>query len=177
MNFTDICIVVFFIMSMVLGFRDGFLKKVFGILGFWGGLIAATKFMTPLGDKFIQWFSFTEEASLVMAFCSIFILISLVANFSYRWFGQTGSESLNTASRIGGALLGAVQGLVAISLILIMFQLFGIPSDEAQDESLLYEQSLQVAPAVFDYSTQWIPGSKAFLDELQGKIKHLNTYR
>ena len=177
MNLTDIAILVVFITFLILGFRDGFLKKIFGILGFWGGLVVATKFMTPLGEKFTEWFGLTEEAAIVVAFCSIFILISLVANFSYRWFGKTGTESLNTFSRIGGALLGAAQGLVAISLILIMAQLYDIPSEESQDESLLYEQSLQVAPAVFDYSTEWIPGSKAFLDELKGKIRHLNSYR
>jgi len=177
MNLTDICILVVFIGFTILGWRDGLLKKIFGILGFWGGLVVATKFMTPLGARYEEWFGLTEEAAWIFAFCSIFIVISLVANFSYRWFGKTGSESLKIASRIGGALLGAGQGLVAMSLILIMFQLYDPPTEDTINDSLLYEQVLQVAPAAYDYSTEWIPDSKAFLDELKGKIKHLNTYR
>ena len=49
MNTTDIGILLGVLFFVVLGFRDGLMKKVFGTLGFLGGLICATKFMGDLG--------------------------------------------------------------------------------------------------------------------------------
>lgn len=175
MTVTDILILLGLLMFIIIGFRDGFMKKVFGIIGFWGGLIIATKFMGPLGDKVVEWFGFSDEISLITAFFAIFLFIVVAVNMSYRWFGQSNSESHKFVSRAAGAILGAVQGAVAISLILVMFSLIDIPDQETQEESLFYQQSIEVAPAVFDYSTQWIPESKAFYDELKARVKKYRT--
>jgi len=63
MNFTDILILLGLAVYMVLGFRDGFLKKVFAILGLWGGLVIATKYMVPVGELFLGWFGWSDEIS------------------------------------------------------------------------------------------------------------------
>ncbi len=177
MNLTDILILAGLLLYTVIGYRDGLMKKIFGVIGFWGGLIMATKFMESLGLQMVRWFSVDEDTAYVLAFCTIFLLVSLVVNLSYRWFGKTGTESLSPFSRIGGALLGMAQGFVAVSLILLMFNIFDIPSETTQNESLLYNDTVQFAPAVFDYSTSWIPDSKMFFDEMKGKLKHINFAR
>jgi membrane protein required for colicin V production len=177
MNLTDILILVGLIVYMIIGYRDGFQKKIFGIIGFWGGLILGTKMMEPVGNRFSEWFTLDEDPAYVLAFFCLFVLVAVVLNLSYRWFGKTGTESLPTISRIGGALLGAVQGLVGISLVLVMFNIFDMPSEETQNESLFYNETLQVAPEIFDYSTSWLPDSKIFFDELKGKLKHINYAR
>lgn len=171
MNITDILILLGLLVFIVIGFRDGFFKKVFGIIGFWGGLIVATKFMDPLGEIISASLGFSDEISLILAFFSIFLVIVIAVNLAYRWFGQSSSESHKFVSRAAGALLGAGQGAMAISIVLIMFSLVDIPDEETQNESMFYAQCIDVAPAVFDYSTQWIPESKAFYDELKGKVK------
>lgn len=171
MNITDILILLCLLVFIVIGFRDGFFKKVFGIIGFWGGLIVATKFMAPLGDLVSSWINSSEEISLILAFFSLFLFVVIAVNLGYRWFGQSSSESHKFVSRAAGALLGAGQGAMAISLVLIMFSLIDIPDEETQNESLFYSQCIDVAPTVFDYSTQWIPESKAFYDELKGRVK------
>ncbi|HUN66655.1 MAG TPA: CvpA family protein [Bacteroidota bacterium] len=177
MNLTDILLLVGLIVYMIIGYRDGIQKKIFGILGFWAGLIVGTKLMDTVGTRFMDWFTLDEDPAYVLAFFCLFVGVAIVFNFSYRWFGKIGTESLPTISRIGGALLGAVQGLVALSLILIMFNIFDIPSEEAQNESLFYNETLQIAPDIFDYSTSWLPDSKVFFDELKGKMKHINYAR
>jgi membrane protein required for colicin V production len=177
MNFADILILIGLIIYMINGFRDGFQKKIFGIIGFWGGLILGTKLMDPVGTQYCAWFGIDEDLAFVLAFFCLFVMVAVIMNLSYRWFGKTGSATLPTMSRIGGALLGAVQGLVALSLILIMFNIFDIPSEETQNDSLFYNETLQIAPEIFDYSTSWLPDSKIFFDELKGKLKHINYAR
>lgn len=171
MTAIDIIILIGLLLYMILGFRDGLLKKVFGILSFWGGLIIATKLMVPVGDLFTEWIGFSHEVSLIFAFGFLFLVISVGVNFAYRKFGSSDSESLKIFSRICGVILGACQGMLAMSLLLIMFSLFDIPSKETKEESLFYDQTYQFAPTIFNYTTQWIPGSKNFMDELKSKIE------
>ena len=74
---------------------------------------------------------------------------------------------------MSGSIIGAAHGTVAISLILLMFNVFDLPSVDAQNESLLYKDWLLIAPSVFDNSTSWMPDAKGFFDEVEGKIKKL----
>lgn len=171
MTIIDILILIGLLLYMILGFRDGLLKKIFGILSFWGGLIIATKLMAPIGELFTSWFGFSNEVSFIFAFGFLFLVISVGVNFAYRKFGSSNGESLKISSRICGVILGACQGMLAISLLLIMFNLFDIPSKETKEESLFYEQSYEFSPTIFDYTTQWIPGSKNFMDELKSKME------
>jgi membrane protein required for colicin V production len=173
MNVTDILILLGLAAYLVLGFRDGFLKKVFAILGLWGGLVIATKYMAPVGDMYAGWFGWADEISVVIAFASLFLAVTIVVNLFYRWFGRNDTESLKFTSRVAGALLGAGQGAVAISLLLLMFHVFDVPSVDSQNESLLYKDWIQIAPTVFDATTTWIPDSKVFFDEVEGKLQKL----
>ena len=167
MTITDILIGVGLILYIALGFRDGFFKKVFGILGFLGGLIAATKFFTMGGELVKEWLDFSAQTSFVISFFVIFLVISVSFNLFYRWFGRTGSDTEKTWSRFAGAIIGGAQGALAISLILFMFNIFDEPSTETKDNSYLYEPVLKVAPIVFDYTTTWIPESKDFLQTIE----------
>lgn len=173
MNFTDILILLGMLAYMLLGFRDGFLKKVFAILGLWGGLVIAAKYMALVADQFTAWLGLSAEIANILAFACMFIAVTVVVNLFYRWFGRSDTESLKVVSRLAGSILGAAQGAVAISLLLLMFNVFDVPSVDSQNESLLYKEWIQVAPTVFDYSTQWIPDSKVFFEEVEGKIQKL----
>src|SRR5689334_7675016 len=138
MSGIDLLIIFGIVLYMALGFRDGLFKKIYGILGFWGGLILAIKFMNPFSEIVAQWFDFSAEVCLVLAFFIIFLLSIVAANLLYRWFGQSTSDTLQFKTRISGAILGGAQGLVAVSLILVMFNIFDMPDQDEQKDSALY---------------------------------------
>lgn len=175
MAFTDILILVGLLLFLLLGFRDGFFKKVFGILGFIAGLVCATKFMNPLGEKYVQWLNMDKETALTLAFFSIFMGIVLIEILFYRWFGRSGSETLKFWSRVAGGIIGVMQGLLAISLILIMFNIYEVPSEESKNDSILYDPVFRIAPTVFNYTTTWMPETKEFYDELKQHFEHLKV--
>jgi membrane protein required for colicin V production len=170
----DALILIGLLIYMVLGFRDGFFKKIFGVLGFWGGLICATKFFPLAGGMIISWLDLSKETAFILAFFLIFLLVSLVLNLFYRWFGRSSSNTIKISSRMTGLAMGCVQGAVAISLFLLMLNIFDLPSEENKNSSYLYKPLLKVAPTVFDYSTSWMPESKAFLEELKTSFGQLH---
>ncbi len=167
MTITDILILVGLLFYIALGFRDGFFKKVFAILGVLGGLIAAAKFFPTLGDLIKDWLDLSVEVAYATAFFLLFTLISVILNLFYRWFGRSGSETQKLWSRLIGALFGGIQGAVVISLILYMFSIFDEPDQETKEASYVYKPILDVAPLVFDYTTTWVPESKDFLQTLE----------
>ena len=171
MNYLDILILVGIALSVLLGIRDGFFKKIFGILSFIGGLILATKFMGE-GSSYIKgWLGFSNDTSSILAFFILFIAVVAIVNLFYRWIGPSGSDTMKLWSRVGGGLLGIGQGLVAVSLILLMLDAFEFTSDEEKNSSMFYPQVYSIAPAVFDYVTDWMPQSKKFFEEIKEKIE------
>ena len=163
--------VVFFI---VLGYRDGFRKKIYGIAGFWIGLIAATELMYIVGHKFSDIFSLTKESSHIFAFCVIFLIIIVLENLYWRWFGSVSGDVKTMVQRFGGAAIGMVQGLIAVSLLLVMFAIVRLPHDKTRDNSYLYVPVLHLAPTAFDMSTSFFRNDKGFLDVLRDNFKGIN---
>ncbi len=171
MSTIDLAIILGVFLFVLLGIRDGFLKKLFGILGVLGGLVLATKFMGVTSDYLSDWLALPKDTSLVIAFFCIFLFCIIMVNLFYRWFGRTGSDTLKFWSRIAGGVLGAVQGVLAVSLVLLFFDVFDMPSEEAKTQSMLYQQSFHAAPRVFDYTTRWMPSSKKFFEEMRDRIE------
>ncbi len=173
----DISIVVGIMLFVLLGFRDGFFKKIFGFLGIWGGFILAIKYMNPLSDYAVQWLDFSTEVAVVCSFFAIFLFSVVAVNVIYRWFGRSASDTMNIRNRIAGAFLGCGQGLVTVSIVLIMLSIFDTPAEEDKKSSVLYDKVLRIAPTVFDYSTRWMPTSTAFFDVIKSKIEKFNMPR
>jgi len=171
----DAYIIVGISAFMVVGFRDGFSKKVFGFFGVWGGLIAAIKLLDVTYDLFSQWASTDIETSVAFAIGLTLLLCVVLVNFSFRWFGQTGNDTLNVKNRIAGAVLGGCQGLIAISTLLILLGIFDTPGEEDRESSTLYGNMVKLAPFVFDYSTRWMPSSMSFKEELSAKLQKQGT--
>ncbi len=174
MSITDILIIVGILVYVALGVRDGFFRKIYGIIVFILGLIAATKLMTPFSELLINSMEFSEATSIFLAFFSVFIGVIIIASLLYKWFGKSASDTINVWSRVFGGILGIAQGIVAVSLILVMLGLFDIPGEEEAEESVLYEDVYQIAPNVLDYTTHWLPSSNRFLDEIKeilGQVK------
>jgi len=173
----DIYIIIGIALFVVLGFRDGLSKKIFGFLGIWGGLILSIKFVGPVSDELAQILSLDTDTAVVVAFFAMFILCVVITNIIYRWFGSSGNDTLNIRNRIAGSVLGGGQGLITVSIILIMLSIFDTPSEDDKKSSLLYAKTAHIAPLVFDFSTKWMPTSTAFNDVIKSRIEKFTIPR
>lgn len=173
----DIYVIIGISLFVVLGFRDGFSKKIFGFFGIWGGLILSIKFIEPTSDFLIQSLSLDIETAVALGLFIIFVLSILLVNLVYRWFGRSESDTLNIRNRIAGCVLGFCQGLITVSLVLIILSIFDTPDEGDKKSSLLYGKMVRVAPLVFDYSTRWMPTSQAFIDVMKSRIEKFGIPR
>lgn len=172
-TYIDILILATISLFTILGFKDGFFRKVFSILSFIIGFILATKFMGVLGKLIVEWFEFSPLFSYLFAFLFILFFVILIFALVYKWL-STKSTVLKLVNRFGGAILGAVQGILIASIVLLVLKIANIPSKETQEDSLLYKDLVNVTPRIFDFFLTTIPESKTFFEEVQS---HLEKYK
>jgi uncharacterized membrane protein required for colicin V production len=170
MSTTDILIYVFLVLSFGVGLRDGLLKKLFAMVGVILALIVATKYMKSGGAYMISMFKFEQETAHIVTFSLIFLCVVLFTNFFYRWFGGD-TKSYKIWDRIAGGIVGMFEGLIVLSLVLILLTLFDVPTREEKKSSDLYKPVAGFAPALFDQINKVFPKSKKFKEELYNAIE------
>jgi len=158
-----------------IGYRYGLFKKIFALLGLLLGLILATKCMTPCGRLLVRWFGFSEEVAYVIAFFWVLLLIILLQNVLYRLIVKK-TSSINLVNRLSGAFLGAIEGLIGISILLLMLSIFEIPTDKTKRGSYFYKPALNFAPSLFDLTVVIIPQSKTFYDMLREGLQKYEIF-
>ncbi len=173
MNFVDILTILTLILFALLGFKDGFFRKIIGIFTFFIAFIAATKLMDPVGDWIVDWFEFAPFFSYPLGFFLSFLIVIFVINILFRLLGPKATV-LSILNRIFGALLGAAQGLLIASLFLIVLKFANLPSEQSKRESVFYNNIIELAPKVFDTVLAIVPDSKTFFDEIE---KNLDRYK
>ena len=172
MTYFDLLIIGEVALAGLLGYRDGFFRKIFGILSFLVGLIVATTYTGKVGRAIDYILPISMEFSYILAFFLLFLSIILLQNILYKILAK-GRETLKFPSRMGGALLGAAQGTLVASLLLLMLGIFQIPSDSTKQESIFYKPVLNIAPRFFDYWSLVVPQSRDLYDMLK---KDLHLY-
>ena len=166
----DLLVILTLIAATLLGIKDGFFKKVFGVLGFWTGFVLATKYMGLVAGWLMSWLDLGSDPANIIGYGIIFTVVVVAVNLSYRWFGQTGKETLSPKSRIAGGIFGFTEGLVLASLLFVGMSIFNEPDDATRRDSAFYYPLISFAPDVFDYTTSWMPEQKVFVEELKGKF-------
>ena len=154
MNWIDATIVVILILSLVMGFINGFVKEVASlaalILGIWG----AIKFSGFTAEKLYDYFDMTGHYVGVIAFIVTFGIIVVIIHF----IGILADKIVNAASlSFVNRLLGIAFGLLKSVLIMSVF--FSILNaidarntflpKKAIEESRFFNPISDIAPAIF----------------------------
>jgi uncharacterized membrane protein required for colicin V production len=164
----DIFIIGGIILSIALGFKDGFFRKLYGVLGFLGGL-SASLFLYPfLGDWYVDWFELPLDISRILAFATVFVLFVVTLNIAYRMMGTDKDKTIKVVSRFAGGFIGAFQGAISVSLLLILFSRIDFINEQDKKDSLMYDKFIDFAPKVINYTMKWLPKTAEFIEELKG---------
>lgn len=172
MHYVDGIFVIVFSVFLLFGFRGGFYKGVVAVLSLVVGLVLATRSMHRLGEMLTGMWNIHEVVGAILAFVIVFIGIVIVQILVVALLGRR-SDSPRLSSRLCGALLGIVEGAIYLSLILIILNLFSIPSAEVKNRSVLYRPVRNFAPLVFDNTNFVFAGSTSFYDELKRSFEKL----
>ncbi len=161
----DLVIVLPLILFMLMGFRDGIVRKLVGIGAIVLGLFMAQGFMHDVTDFMSSTVGSSQEGSPALSFSIIFFTITLATSIIYRLV--SGNYKIGgVADRILGAVFGLIQGALLVSSILFMMAFSGSPSRKTVEDSRLYKPLVNLAPQILDLGAELGPGAVKNIEDL-----------
>lgn len=151
MNYIDYLIAAFIIIGFILGYRDGFLRKLIGLAGFIAAVLLAFEFSNELGKIIVPIFNNELYFAEIVAGLLIFLVTLFVTAVLKRIFTPVDRVNRFFNQSIGG-IAGILQMLIFISAFLIFLNIFDLPGVNSRNNSFLYQKAYNIIPFIVDYS-------------------------
>ncbi len=169
MNYLDYIIIGVIILGFVLGFKDGLIRKIIGLLGLIVAIILVIEFAVPVGAYLTPFFNNENYLAEIVAGIVIFFLTILMVSIIKRIVHPLDKVNKFVNQLLGG-ISGVLQILFVLSAFLLMLNMFRVPSAEAKVESFSYNYVYQIIPTTVDFLLGDDSKTKAYIDDfIDGK--------
>ncbi|MGE5795665.1 MAG: CvpA family protein [Ignavibacteria bacterium] len=159
MSILDSIIIVVLLIGFILGYKDGFVRKIVGLIGFGAAIFLAVYFSDDLGRVMESVFGIEIYLASIFAGLLIFwcvILIFAVLKRIVHPFDKVN----NVANRLVGGAVGLIQIAFILSAVFFLLKIFSIPGKEGADTSFLYERIYNIIPDTVSYISNYTPDAK-----------------
>lgn len=159
MNFIDIIIVIAIAIGFLLGFKDGFVRKLVGIIGFITAVVVAILFSSHLGRIIESFFGIEFYLAEIMAGLLLFVAIMIVTTILKRVIHPFDKVN-NLINQIIGGFVGVLQILFFVSALLLLLNIFDFPDKKTQSSSMFYKFAYGVIPTSINYLKNYTPSTE-----------------
>jgi len=160
----DALIVIGVLIGFILGFKDGFVRKLIGIIGFVSAVILSIYFASQFGllieSIFRIEFYFAEILGGLIIFFAV-LSIAMVLKRIIHPFDMVN----NLINQIVGGVVGSIQIIYFLSAIFIILNLFNLPEKQTRNQSLLYSSTYKVIPLTIQYLSYYTPQPRKLIEE------------
>ncbi|KUG26244.1 hypothetical protein ASZ90_003919 [hydrocarbon metagenome] len=150
MNYVDYTIIFLILIGFILGYKDGFIRKVIGVIGLVVGIVLAFQYSVVVGKFLSPIFDNEENLAEIIAGILIFLLVIFISSVIKRIIHPADKVNKFLNQLLGG-FSGAVQMLFFISGFLLLLNLFKYPAEITREESLLFNTVYNVIPTTVDF--------------------------
>lgn len=159
MNFIDIIIITALAIGFILGFKDGFVRKLVGIIGFIAAVTIAILFSSFVGRMIESFFGIEFYLAEIMAGLLLFIAIMIVTTILKRVIHPFDKVN-NLINQLIGGFVGIIQLLFFISAILLLLNIFDFPDKKTQKSSVFYKYAYATIPTSIDFLKDYTPSTE-----------------
>jgi len=160
----DIIIAVGIIIGFILGFKDGFVRKIIGIIGFGCGVYLALTFADDIGRFLESTLGIEFYLAEIMGGIIIFLITILIFTILKRVVHPFDKVN-NLINQIIGGVVGSIQVIFFLSAVLLLLNVFEIPDKKTADSSILYHTTYKVIPSTIDYLSGYTPKTKKIIKD------------
>ncbi len=168
MNYVDYILLFFLALGFILGFKDGLIRKIIGLVGLLIAVYLTFNFSDRFGAVLTPVFNGEKDLAVIIAGIVIFFLTILVIAILKRVL-----HPVDKVNRFINQLLGGISGLIQmvyfLSGVLILLSIFNFPHQKERQNSYLYEPIYRVLPVTIDFVLGKNSSAKEFLDGYIGK--------
>ena len=159
MNLVDAVIIIIILIGFILGYKDGFVRKLIGFTGFVLAVILSINFASDLGRYMEAVFGIEFYLSEIIAgaviFAGIIIIFALLKRIIHPF-----DKVNNLVNQLVGGVIGMIQILFFLSAALYILNVFGVPSEKAKKDSLVYTSVYRIIPGTIELISNYTPDAK-----------------
>jgi membrane protein required for colicin V production len=145
LNYLDYIILIIVLVGFLLGFKDGLVRKIIGLVGLILAGALAFEFNGQAGKIIKPFFNGDEYLASLVAGILIFILVILITSIIKRIV-----HPLDKVNKFINQLLGGIVGILQIlfftSTFFILLNILGVPSQNDRKKSIFYNSVLDLIP-------------------------------
>ena len=160
----DVLIIICVIIGFILGFKDGFIRKLVGIIGFILAVVAAVFFAGKLGLLIESLFRIEYYLAEIIGGLIIFFSIITLFMFLKRVVHPFDKVN-NLINQIVGGVVGSIQILYFLSAIFIVVNVFDLPEKNTRQNSIFYDSTHKVIPLTIEYLSHYTPQPRKLIED------------
>ena len=160
----DLIIVIVILIGFVLGFKDGFVRKIIGLVGFIAAIILAAIFYERFGAILESFTGIEIYLSKIVAGVLIFLVVMILVSLLKRWVHPFDKVN-NFINQILGGVIGAIQILFFLSAVFFLLRVFEVPGKNVINSSLFYSKTYDILPTTIDFLNSYTPKTKEILKD------------
>ena len=150
MNYLDYIIIVIVLIGFLLGFKDGLVRKIIGLLGLIAGIGLAFEFSDKVAKITTPFFNNDEYLANVLAGILIFLVVIFIASIIKRIVHPLDKVNRFLNQFLGG-VIGAVQIVFFASALFLFLNIFSLPNVQQRNNSMFYNTVLAIIPKTIDF--------------------------
>jgi uncharacterized membrane protein required for colicin V production len=161
----DLFIVGPVIVFTLLGMRDGLVRKLVATLTIILALVLGHFYMRDVGQFLVNTSHINPNSAPEMGYYAILFFLFFVQAIIYR-FGAGNYKLGGVVDRVGGTIMGLIEGIVMMSVMLYISLMSGpYPRDWTRD-SQFFEATVNLSPQILDFTTNVGPETFEKLQDL-----------
>jgi len=172
LNTIDLVIIATVVVGFILGYKDGLIRKLIGLIGFAMAIISAAVLKDEFG-KMIESalgieFYLAEIIGSVIIFFAIILVFALLKRIVHPF-----DKVNNFLNQIVGGLVGTIQLLYFLSAVFMLLNIFSIPGNSVKENSAFSGNSVKENSAFYNFTYSIIPETIDYLNEYTPNTKKL----
>jgi membrane protein required for colicin V production len=176
MNGFDVIILMPLAFFAWLGYRNGLVREILGIVGVVLALFIGFQYAGPATNWFntdtVEKSQYLPYFTFFIIFIVILILIRLTIFFMEEFLSVL---MLSVPNRILGSFFGILKASLFISIALIIFDSVELPEKSTRQSSLTYNTLVGVAPKAYDLAAFFYPGAETYYDDIHIRFEEFKT--
>ena len=149
MNWIDIVVVVLALASFYLGYKEGFIKKVFDVIGFFLGIFLAIKFAAEMGSVYKSLLGVADGSAGIIGGVTIFIFFQVLTTVIVK-ATKIHDKVNHLINKLVGGVAGAIQIIIFLSAIFFAASKLSFPAEETTKGSYFYSSVKSLLPSIID---------------------------
>jgi membrane protein required for colicin V production len=149
MNYIDYILIAIILIGFILGYKDGLVRKVIGLLGLVVAIFLAITYSGNLGDYLSPMFNNENYLAKIVSGFVIFFSTLLLFAIIKRLIHPTDKVNKFLNQLLGG-IAGTLQIVFITSVFLLILNTISIPNKDDINNSVLYSSIYSVVPTTID---------------------------